>query len=176
MTLNEMPRGRGWLIGGRTILYFSTGILFFILHILINPIIGWISYSFFCTAWFSQILRFQSGFKVPSNRWILPFEHSEWRREILGKNWEISSVKWRNGPLAIHSIIDGLELHGTSRSGEQFIALHFHGREGWLNDPFTKQMESEKIHNFLITPPIKSGGKMWNSRFLQRIKESNEAE
>ena len=74
MALNEMPRGRGWLIGRNTIFYFSTGIIFFLLHILIDPIIGWISYSFFCLAWFSQILRFQNGFKVPSNRWILPFE------------------------------------------------------------------------------------------------------
>ena len=176
MALNEMPRGGGWLVGRKTIIYFSIGITAFSLHILVDAIIGWVSYSFFCIAWFSQILRFQNGFKVPSNRWILPFEHSEWKREILGKNWEISSVKWRNGPLAIHSVINGLELHGTSRSGERFIALHFHGKEGWLNDPFTKQMESEKIHEFLKTPPIKSEGKMWNVRFLQRIEKLNEAE
>ena len=176
MAQNEMPRGRGLLIGRNTILYFSSGIIFFILHILIDPMIGWISYSFFFVAWISQILRFQSGFKVPSNRWILPFDHSEWRKEILGDNWEIDSVKWRNGPLAIHSHINGLELHGTSRSGERFIALHFHGKEGWLNDPFSKQMESEKIHNFLNSPPIKSEGKIWNTRFLQQIKKSNESE
>ena len=36
-------------------------------------------------------------------------------------------------------------------------------------------MESEKIHEFLKTPPIKSEGKMWNFRFLQRIEKLNEA-
>ena len=176
MALNQMPIGRGWLIGRNTLFYFLFGIIFFLLHILIHPMIGWISYSFFCLAWLSQIFRYQNGFKNPSNRWILPFEHSLWSKEILGENWEIDSMKWRNGPLAIHSEIKGFEIHGTSRSGERFIALHFHGQEGWLNDPFTKHMESHKIHNFLDSPPIKSEGKIWNTRFLQEIRKSNESE
>jgi len=176
MIQNEMPRGRGWLVGRNTILFIILGASLFPLHILIEPKIGWISYAFFCGAWYSQILRFQNGFSTPSNRWILPFEHSEWNKNILEDNWDISSIKWRNGPLAVHSFIDGLELHGTSRSGERFIAIHYHGLQGWLNDPFTKQMESEEIHNVLISPPIKIEGKIWNPRFLQKNVQLNESE
>jgi len=176
MVQNEMPRGGGLLIGKNTIVYLSLGAIIFPLHILIDPKIGWISYAFFWGAWYSQIIRFQNGFSVPSNRWILPFDRSEWSENILEKNWQIVSVKWRNGPLATHSFIKGLELHGTSRSGERFITLHFHGGEGWLNDPFTMQMKSDKIHNFLNNPPVTTNGKVWNNRFLGESHTQNEDE
>ena len=72
MTQNEMPRGRGWLVGQKTIILFSIGALVFPLHIIVNTKIGWISYTFFCLAWYTQIRHFQNGFRIPSNRWGEP--------------------------------------------------------------------------------------------------------
>ena len=170
MTQNEMPRGRGWLIGKQTLVFFILGTILFTLHILINPLLGWISYALFCMAWFSQIRRFQDGFRAASNRWILPFNQSNWNENILEENWDIVSIKWRNGPLAKHSIHPGLELHGTNRGKDRFIAFHHHGPEGWLNDPFTNQLKSNQIHNYLTTAPIRIQGEKWPDRFLQKIE------
>ncbi len=169
MAQNEMPRGGGWLIGKNTLGYLCIGGIIFPLHIIINVKLGWVSFAFFCIAWYTQIRRFQEGFKAASNRWLLPFNPLEWEEDIINENWEIISIKWRNGPIAKHSIFPGLELHGTHRGKDRFIALHYHGLEGWLNDPFTTQLQSEKIHEFLKNPPIRLEGEQWTKKFLQNF-------
>ena len=171
--MNLLPSEPGRLIGIDTWISLLLSAVVFPLHIFIDPRIGWISYTASLYGWWRLMLRFQSGFSAPSNRWLLPFEPTNWKGIVLSQKWKKDSKRWRNGPLAHHEEETNLRLYGISRGKNRFIALHYIHDSGWLNDPFSRSLQNnQEIQRHLETPPLAECALLWPHHFLRREDES----
>lgn len=171
--MNILPSEPSRLFGIDTWIPVLLGGAMFPLHILIDPRIGWISYAALLYGWWRLMQRFQSGFGAPSNRWLLPFDVTDWENVTLSQEWEKDSNRWRNGPLAHHKEETNLRLYGISRGKYRFIALHYIHDSGWLNDPFSNSAENNlDIQQYLENPPLDECTLSWPHQFLRQKDES----
>lgn len=171
--MNILPSEPSRLVGIDTWIPVLFGGAMFPMHILIDPRIGWISYIASLYGWWKLMQRFQSGFSAPSNRWLLPFDPTDWEGVNLSHEWEKDSNRWRNGPLAHHKEETDLRLYGISRGKNRFIALHFIHESGWLNDPFSSSaQENQDIQRHLESPPLAKCNHPWPHQFLRKEDES----
>jgi hypothetical protein len=155
--------------------YFCLGAIFFILHILIDPRLGWLGFLLFLTAWVRTIRNISNSLSVNSSRWLLPISSSDYSRDILNDGWKISSNKFRNGLIATKSDIFGsysAELTGVSYRNYRFIAFSMVYRNRIIHDPFNTNFVSNiQINNFLSIPPLKISGEHWPEIFTVEIEE-----
>jgi len=155
--------------------YFCLGAIFFILHILIDPRLGWLGFLLFLTAWVRTIRNISNSLSVNSSRWLLPISSSDYSRDILNDGWKISSNKFRNGLIATKSDIFGsysAELTGVSYRNYRFIAFSMVYRNRIIHDPFNTNFVSNiQINNFLSLPPLKISGEHWPEIFTVEIEE-----
>tara|TARA_B100000482_G_C12608235_1_gene297971 strand:+ start:2060 stop:2914 length:855 start_codon:yes stop_codon:yes gene_type:complete len=154
---------------------FFLGIIFFILHIIIDTKLGWIGFFFFFTAWFRTIRNIGDSLKVNSSRWLLPISSSFIPQETISQEWEISTNRFRNGIIATKS--DGLgfysaELTGISFRNFRFIAFSMVFRNRIIHDPFNINFSSNpQIEIFLSSPPLKNNGEKWPDFLIREIEE-----
>ena len=143
---------------------FVLAALLFPLHILWDPLIGWISYALFWLAWLRSIGLIQDILSTPPARWLLPIETSGWSSSnLLVSNWDVISENWTTGPMAIARCEHGhLSIGGVSRDDIRFLGLTFVHRSGFVQDPFfeTKAADME-VQRILSRPPVEQDGPEW---------------
>ena len=149
--------------------------IFFILHILIDPRLGWFGFLLFLIAWARTIRNISNSLSVNSSRWLLPISSSDYSQDILNDRWEISSNKFRNGLIATKSDKFGpysAELTGVSYRNYRFIAFSMVYRNRIIHDPFNTNFVSNiQINNFLSLPPLKISGEHWPDIFTVETEE-----
>ena len=156
---------------------FSTAILFFLLHIIIDVRLGWISYALFWIAWSRTVASTGRTFESGAVRWLLPVDVLGWSTSTeLCAGWTAECEGWRNGPLA-HLDAEfsrgwSARLFGVNRSGHHFLALVMLDRNGFLFDPFAARLITNPalIESF-GKPPVSTRGLAWPERFLQLVEE-----
>tara|TARA_B100000470_G_scaffold189987_1_gene156629 strand:+ start:371 stop:1231 length:861 start_codon:yes stop_codon:yes gene_type:complete len=143
---------------------FVLAALLFPLHILWDPLIGWISYALFWLTWLRSIGLIQDILSTPPARWLLPIETSGWSSSnLLVSNWDVISENWTTGPMAIARCEHGhLSIGGVSRDDIRFLGLTFVHRSGFVQDPFfeTKAADME-VQRILSRPPVEQDGQEW---------------
>ncbi|MCH2260112.1 MAG: hypothetical protein MK315_04785 [Candidatus Thalassarchaeum betae] len=143
---------------------FVLAALLFPLHILWDPLIGWISYALFWLTWLRSIGLIQDILSTPPARWLLPIETSGWSSSnLLVSNWDVISENWTTGPMAIARCEHGhLSIGGVSRDDIRFLGLTFVHRSGFVQDPFfeTKAADME-FQRILSRPPVEQDGQEW---------------
>ncbi len=146
------------------------GLIFFLLHIAINPKLGWISYIFFLYAWFQTVRNISASLSVNSARWLLPIASSSFSTDIFNDEWTISTKNFRNGLIATSSMNlspYSAELTGVTRGDDRFIAFSMVYRGCIMHDPFNKNfVKTVQISNFLNQPPMNLNGEEWPSHFI----------
>ena len=154
---------------------FCLGLIFFILHIIVNTKLGWVGFFFFLLSWIRTIRNISNSLKVNSSRWLLPISSSDLTQDIFNQGWNISTNKFRNGIIATKSGDFGpysAELTGVSYRNFRFIAFSmvFHNRI--IHDPFNINFVSNHhIDDFLSSPPLKISGEYWPNIFIGEIEE-----
>ncbi|SVD50113.1 uncharacterized protein METZ01_LOCUS402967, partial [marine metagenome] len=136
---------------------FVLAALLFPLHILWDPLLGWISYALFWLAWLRSIGLIQDILSTPPARWLLPIETSGWSSSnLLGPRWEVISENWTTGPMAIARCEHGhLSIGGVSRDGIRFLGLTLVHRSGFVQDPFFESKASHsEVQRILSRPPV----------------------
>ena len=155
--------------------YFCLGVIFFILHILIDPRLGWFGFLLFLIAWVRTIRNISDSLSVNSSRWLLPISSSDYSQDIFNEEWLIYSNNFRNGLIATKS--DGFgpysaELTGVSYRNHRFIAFTMVYRNRIIHDPFNVNFISNtQINNFLSLPPLRITGEHWPEIFIGDIEE-----
>jgi len=143
---------------------FVLAALLFPLHILWDPLLGWISYALFWLAWLRSIGLIQDILSTPPARWLLPIETSGWSSSnLLVSNWDVISENWTTGPMAIARCEHGhLSIGGVSRDDIRFLGLTFVHQSGFVQDPFfeTKAADME-FQRILSRPPVEQDGQEW---------------
>ena len=143
---------------------FVLAALLFPLHILWDPLIGWISYALFWLTWLRSIGLIQDILSTPPARWLLPIETSGWSSSnLLVSNWDVISENWTTGPMAIARCEHGhLSIGGVSRDDIRFLGLTVVHRSGFVQDPFfeTKAADME-FQRILSRPPVEQDGQEW---------------
>ena len=143
---------------------FVLAALLFPLHILWDPLIGWISYALFWLTWLRSIGLIQDILSTPPARWLLPIETSGWSSSnLLVSNWDVISENWTTGPMAIARCEHGhLSIGGVSRDDIRFLGLTFVHQSGFVQDPFfeTKAADME-FQRILSRPPVEQDGQEW---------------
>ena len=143
---------------------FVLAALLFPLHILWDPLLGWISYALFWLTWLRSIGLIQDILSTPPARWLLPIETSGWSSSnLLVSNWDVISENWTTGPMAIARCEHGhLSIGGVSRDDIRFLGLTFVHRSGFVQDPFfeTKAADME-FQRILSRPPVEQDGPEW---------------
>ena len=154
---------------------FTMGIVFFILHIIIDPILGWIAYSLFLLSWFRTVRNISDSVSVNSSRWLLPISESDFTAGSLDSRWNILTNKFRNGIIAKSSKIFGnytAELTGVSYKKFRFIAFSVVYKNRIIHDPFNKNFVlSAQFDDFLSQPPINLPGDKWPEIFIRDSEE-----
>ena len=154
---------------------FSIGIVFFLLHIAIDPILGWIGYLFFSYSWFKTVSNISDSLSVNSARWLLPISSNDVSANIFNEGWILSFNKFRNGLLASWSMDLGpysAELTGLTFRGNKFIAFSMIYRGRIIHDPFnTNFIKNTKFDSILKQPPLIISGESWPQSFIQNVDE-----
>ena len=148
---------------------FLLAALLFPLHILWDPLLGWISYALFWLAWLRSIGLIQDILSTPPARWLLPIETSGWSSSnLLGPRWEVISENWTTGPMAIARCEHGhLSIGGVSRDGIRFLGLTLVHRSGFVQDPFFESKASHsEVQRILSRPPVEQEGLEWPKRLI----------
>ena len=148
---------------------FVLAALLFPLHILWDPLLGWISYALFWLAWLRSIGLIQDILSTPPARWLLPIETSGWSSSnLLGPRWEVISENWTTGPMAIARCEHGhLSIGGVSRDGIRFLGLTLVHQSGFVQDPFFESKASHsEVQRILSRPPVEQEGLEWPKRLI----------
>ena len=148
---------------------FALAALLFPLHILWDPLLGWISYALFWLAWLRSIGLIQDILSTPPARWLLPIETSGWSSSnLLGPRWEVISENWTTGPMAIARCEHGhLSIGGVSRDGIRFLGLTLVHQSGFVQDPFFESKASHsEVQRILSRPPVEQEGLEWPKRLI----------
>ncbi len=148
---------------------FVLAALLFPLHILWDPLLGWISYALFWLAWLRSIGLIQDILSTPPARWLLPIETSGWSSSnLFGPRWEVISENWTTGPMAIARCEHGhLSIGGVSRDGIRFLGLTLVHRSGFVQDPFFESKASHsEVQRILSRPPVEQEGLEWPKRLI----------
>lgn len=148
---------------------FALAALVFTVHIVVDPLVGWVSYALFWLAWFRSIGLIQDILTTPPARWLLPIETSDWNSSSLpGPPWEVISANWTTGPLARAQCEHGhLAVGGISRDGDCFLGLTLVHRSGFAQDPFFESKAADtEIRRILSRPPIEYDGLEWPMRLI----------
>ena len=148
---------------------FALAALLFPLHVVWDPLIGWISYLLFWLVWLRSIGTIQDIVSTPPARWLLPIETSDWSSSgLLGPRWDVVSDDWTTGPIARAQCEHGhLSIGGVSRDDICFLGLTFVHQSGFVQDPFfeTKAADTE-VQKILSKPPVEQDGQEWPTRLI----------
>ena len=153
------------------IIPFILGIFLFLLHIAIDPKLGWLSYFFFIFTWFKTVQNISESLSVNSARWLLPILQSDFSKDIFNDGWVLLSKKFRNGLIAKWSKELGPysgEITGLSWGNHKFIAFSIVYNNRIIHDPFNSNFpENELLKDILFQSPVKILGESWPLNFIQ---------
>tara|TARA_B100000513_G_scaffold65789_1_gene26036 strand:- start:2452 stop:3306 length:855 start_codon:yes stop_codon:yes gene_type:complete len=113
----------------------SLGSLLFLAHIYYSPLLGWVAYAVFLTAFLRSIMMISEVFSIPPARIMSPLEKSSWDSRALPERWEINSRSWSKGKISSTPIGEGkLVLYGHTRQYTDFISISYICKFGFVQD------------------------------------------
>ena len=113
----------------------SLGCLLFLAHIYYSPLLGWVAYAVFLTAFLRSIMMISEVFSIPPARIMSPLEKSSWDSRALPERWEINSRSWSKGKITSTTIGEGkLVLYGHTRQYTDFISISYICKFGFVQD------------------------------------------
>jgi hypothetical protein len=143
----------------------------FLLHILLDPWLGWISYALFWIAYIRTVQKVQDVMITPSARFLLPIVAKDWNID-LPDSWKSRSKRWVSDTIARASCDDGhLVIAGTSRGDSDFLALAFVHRSGFVQDPFHVTLSGNRKLAAVLAEPLPITGTQWPSKFIVSLEE-----
>jgi len=148
---------------------FVVAAVAFSLHILVNPMLGWISYALFWVAWVRTFRRIEQILQIPAARWLLPIDQSGWNSSsMLPPEWQVISENWTTGSIArVDCEYGHLSIAGVSRGSDRFLALALLDGAGFVHDPFSDGPVGEALAGVLLSqPPVSNPGLEWPERLL----------
>lgn len=157
---------------------FAGASVIFALHILVSPILGWISYALFWVAWLRSFRQIEQILQIPAARWLLPIDQSAWNSSSqLPSEWQVISERWTTGTIArVDCEYGHLAIAGASRGSDRFLALALLDSAGFVHDPFSDGPVGKALAiSLLAQPPIADLGLEWPERLLVDDAQSNDA-
>ena len=157
---------------------FVVAAVAFPLHILVDPVLGWISYALFWIAWVRTYRRIEKILQIPAARWLLPIDQSGWNSSsMLPSEWQVISENWTTGSIArINCEYGHLSISGVSRGSDRFLALTLLDGAGFVHDPFSDGPVGEALAGVLLSqPPVSHPGLEWPERLLVGDAQSEDA-
>ena len=156
------------------VLMFLAGIVF-LLHILIDSRLGWLSFLLFAIAQYRTIQNLISVAGENSARWLLPINPEDYSEAVLNDGWLGVSTNFRIGKLARweEALPDyTADLIGLTRGDSSFVAITLTHRVGVIHDAFSDTFVSDpRFSSLLSTPPLLIAGEAWPDRFLAGTDE-----
>ncbi len=157
---------------------FAVAAVAFPLHILVDPMLGWISYALFWVAWIRTYRRIEQILQIPAARWLLPIDQSGWNSSfMLPPEWQVISENWTTGSIArVNCEYGHLSIAGVSRGSDRFLALALLDGAGFVHDPFSDGPVGEALAAVLLSqPPVADPGLEWPERLLVGDAQSEDA-
>ena len=157
---------------------FAGASVIFALHILVSPILGWVSYALFWVAWVRSFRQIEQILQIPAARWLLPIDQSGWKSSSqLPSEWQVISESWTTGSIArVDCEYGHLVIAGASRGSDRFLALALLDGAGFVHDPFSDgPIEKALAISLLSQPPVADLGLEWPKRLLVGDAQSNDA-
>ena len=148
---------------------FAVASAIFALHMLVSPILGWVSYALFWISWFRTYRLIGRVLQIPASRWLLPIDQSAWKSSHqLSPEWQVISERWTTGPIArLGCDYGNLVIAGASRGSDRFLALALVDGAGFVHDPFADGPVGEALTIGLLSqPPVTDLGLEWPERLL----------
>ena len=147
----------------------------FLLHILIDSRLGWLSFLLFAFAQYRTIQNLISVAGENSARWLLPINSEDYSEAVLNDGWMGVSTNFRNGTLARW---EGAlpeytaNLIGVTRGDSSFVAFTLMHRVGTIHDAFSDTFVSDpRFASLLYSPPLLIAGEAWAERFFATTDE-----
>ncbi|MDE0953762.1 MAG: hypothetical protein OR994_03715 [Candidatus Poseidoniales archaeon] len=153
---------------------FILGVVLFLLHIIIDPKLGWFGYIFFLYSWFKTVGNISNALSFNSARWLLPISSSDFSEDDFQEGWIMSTKNFRNGLIATWATnldVYSAELTGLTHGINKFIAFSMVYRGRIVHDPFsTNFVKDGLLANLLIQSPMKISGESWALNYI-RIRD-----
>ena len=149
---------------------FFLGVVLFILHIMIDPKLGWLGYIFFLYSWLKTVNNISNSLSVNSARWLLPISISDFSDDIFNEGWILLTRNFRNGLIAKYSkdlVHYSAEITGLTRGDNKFLAFSIVYQGRIIHDPFNHNFISDtELNRLLKAPPLKISGESWPSNLI----------
>jgi len=149
---------------------FFLGVVLFILHIMIDPKLGWLGYIFFLYSWLKTVNNISNSLSVNSARWLLPISLSDFSDDIFNEGWILLTRNFRNGLIAKYSkdlVHYSAEITGLTRGDNKFLAFSIVYQGRIIHDPFNHNFISDtELNRLLKAPPLKISGESWPSNLI----------
>jgi len=108
---------------------------------------------------------------APSSRFLLPIDRQDWEG-VLPHPWKVISKQWSRRELANANFENGsISLSGTSRSGQDFLAISFIHKSGFILDPFHDKTSKEDGLTEFLASPIPIVGRQWPTNLIPVLEE-----
>lgn len=141
------------------------GLTFFVAHVFINPLFGWLAYLLFWVAWIRTVAAISEAVEPSCGRWLLPIAPEAYIDSKMGEGWQKKERRFGTACLAVGPevgdckiIIEGVRHHtGT------YLAVSLLGRSGYRYDPFQTRLHNLIPEYLLREPPIKIASLKWEN-------------
>lgn len=141
------------------------GIIFFVAHISINALFGWLAYLFFWIAWVRTVLSISVAVEPSCGRWLLPINSEEYVDSKLSGGWEKKETRFGTGCLAVGPEVGDSKIiiEGVRHRTGTYLAISVLGRSGYRYDPFQDRLQIPISDDLLREPPIEIASLEWEN-------------
>ncbi len=139
------------------------GLLFFLAHIYINTLFGWLAYVIFWVAWIRTVMAVSESVEPSCGRWLLPIIPRAYAKSNVAEGWQKNERIFRTGCLAVGPEIGDCRIiiEGVRHLTGTYLAVSLLGRTGYRYDPFQTRLRNPIPVDMLREPPIEIVNTKW---------------
>ena len=129
----------------------------FLLHVLTNPILGWMSYLVFWYSWLKAVRNLSAATHYSAGAWLKQIDPANYSKLQLSSDWGLTENFFKAGILGTGPSLSAnsiLVIEGIRREESAYISIAVLHRSGYRHDPFQERLEPERIDELLRSPPV----------------------
>ncbi len=141
------------------------GLIFFVAHIFINTLFGWLAYLLIWIAWIRTVMAISEAVEPSLGRWLLPITSEAYVDSKVAEGWQKKEKRFGTSYLAVGPEVGDCKIviEGVRHNTGTYLAVSLLGRSGYRYDPFQTRLHNQIPEHMLREPPIEITSLKWEN-------------